>query len=296
MSTSTERRRARQEPPDLDAEREVDLRSYVSTLVLRWWLPAAGLVGGVVVGFLISLGGKQVYTARTTVYLGQPLSPTGSVQIQGPATNPSIVGTIIHSRGALVAAARQAGMPVGKLSGHVSSQPISGFLAKLGQTPLVQIRVTGSSPRKIALAANALARIVIKDTSHYVATKIATFKAQVDSYSKTLSTIDRTIAQLTKATGSSGLSTSDKLVVSIELSSLTLQRSQVVDQQTTARQLLSVAQGVENGQVINRAVASKTTARSRRNSVIVAALLGLLLGIFAALLWDPVARVMRRPS
>ena len=187
-------------------------------------------------------------------------------------------------------------MPVGKLSGHVSSQPISGFLAKLGQTPLVQIRVTGSSPRKIALAANALARIVIKDTSHYVATKIATFKAQVDSYSKTLSTIDKTIAQLTKATGSSGLSTSDKLVVSIELSSLTLQRSQVVDQQTTARQLLSVAQGVENGQVINRAVASKTTARSRRNTVVVAALLGLLLGIFAALLWDPVARVIRRPS
>ena len=282
--------------PDPDAEREIDLRRYVSMLVLRWWLPAAGLVGGVVIGFLISLGGKQVYTARTTVYLGQPLSPTGSVQIQGPATNPSIVGTIIHSRGALVAAARQAGMPVGKLSGHVSSQPISGFLAKLGQTPLVQIRVTGSSPRKIALAANALARIVIKDTSHYVATKIATFKAQVDSYSKTLSTIDKTIAQLTKATGSSGLSTSDKLVVSIELSSLTLQRSQVVDQQTTARQLLSVAQGVENGQVINRAVASKTTARSRRNTVIVAALLGLLLGIFAALLWDPVARVIRRPS
>ena len=281
--------------PDPDAEREIDLRRYVSMLVLRWWLPAAGLVGGVVIGFLISLGGKQVYTARTTVYLGQPLSPTGSVQIQGPATNPSIVGTIIHSRGALVAAARQAGMPVGKLSGHVSSQPISGFLAKLGQTPLVQIRVTGSSPRKIALAANALARIVIKDTSHYVATKIATFKAQVDSYSKTLSTIDKTLAQLTKATGSSGLSTSDKLVVSIELSSLTLQRSQVVDQQTTARQLLSVAQGVENGQVINRAVASKTTARSRRNTVIVAALLGLLLGIFAALLWDPVARVVRRP-
>jgi subunit length determinant Wzz-like protein len=296
MSTSTERARARREPPDPDAEREIDLRSYLSTLALRWWLPAAGLVGGVAIGFLISLGGKQVYTARTTIYLGQPLSPTGSVQIQGPATNPSVVGTIIHSRGALVAAARQAGMPVGRLSGHVSSQPISGSLAKLGQTPLVQIRVTGSSPRRIALAANALARIVIKDTSHYVATKIATFKAQVDSYSKTLSTIDKTIAQLTKATGSSGLSTSDKLVVSIELSSLTLQRSQVVDQQTTARQLLSVAQGVENGQVINRAVASKTTARSRRNTVVVAALLGLLLGIFAALLWDPVARVMRRPS
>jgi hypothetical protein len=295
MSTPTEPRRAQREPPNLDDEREIDLRSYLSTLMLRWWLPAAGLVGGVVIGLLISLGGNQVWTARTTIYLGQPLSPTGAVQIQSPATNPSVVGTIIHSRGAQVAAARQAGLPVGKLSGHVSSKPISGYLAKLGQTPLVQISVSGSSPRKIQLAANALARIVIKNTSHYVTTKVTSLKAQLDGYAKTLSTIDRTIAGLTKATGGSGLSTTDRLIASIELSSLTLQRSQVVDSQATAQQQLQVAQGVERGQVEASGV-TKTTARSRRNTVIVAALLGLLLGIFAALLWDPVARVVRRPS
>jgi uncharacterized protein involved in exopolysaccharide biosynthesis len=37
----------------------------------------------------------------------------------------------------------------------------------------------------------------------------------------------------------------------------------------------------------------KTTARSRRNSVVVAAFLGLLAGLAAALLWDPVARRRR---
>src|SRR5437868_13046831 len=83
---------------DLDAEREVDLRSYLSALATRWWLLAAGLVGGIIIGLLISLGGRQVWTANTTVYLGQPLSPTGSVQIQSDSTNPSVVGTIIHSR------------------------------------------------------------------------------------------------------------------------------------------------------------------------------------------------------
>ena len=44
------------------------------------------------------------------------------------------------------------------------------------------------------------------------------------------------------------------------------------------------------------AVATKTTARSRRNTVVVAALIGLLLGIFAALLWEPAARVVRRTA
>jgi uncharacterized protein involved in exopolysaccharide biosynthesis len=43
-------------------------------------------------------------------------------------------------------------------------------------------------------------------------------------------------------------------------------------------------------------VATKTTAKSRRNTVIVAALIGLLLGIFAALLWEPVGRVVRRSA
>jgi uncharacterized protein involved in exopolysaccharide biosynthesis len=37
----------------------------------------------------------------------------------------------------------------------------------------------------------------------------------------------------------------------------------------------------------------KTTARSRRNSVVVAAFLGLLVGLFAALVWEP---LMRRRS
>jgi capsular polysaccharide biosynthesis protein len=267
---------------DLDAEREVDLRSYLSALMVRWWLPVVGLVGGIIVGFLISLGGNQVWTANTTVYLGQPLSPTGSVQIQSDATNPSTVGVIIHSEAALRQAARAAGMPVSKLRGHVSSRPVSGSLAKLGQTPLVQITVTGSAPRHAQAAANALARIVIANTSTYADKLISSWQEQVSTYTQSLKTIDDSLK-------AGGLSTSEKLLASI-------QRAQIADQLTTAKQQLAVAQEVEKGSQKTFAVATKTTAKSRRNTVIVAALLGLLLGIFAALLWDPVARVVRRPS
>src|ERR671930_220206 len=201
---------------DLDAEREVDLRSYLSALATRWWLLAAGLVGGIIVGLLISLGGNQVWTAKTTVYLGQPLSPTGS------------------------------------------------------------------APRHVQVAANTLARIVIGITSRYADKLIASWQAQVSPYNQSLKTIDEQVAK-------GGLSATDKLIVAI-------QRAQIADQLTTAKQQLAVAQEVELGQQKTFAVASKTTAKSRRNTVIVAALLGLLLGIFAALLWDPVARVVRRPS
>jgi hypothetical protein len=185
-------------------------------------------------------------------------------------------------------------MPVSKLRGHVSSQAVSGSLTRLGQTPLVRITVTGSAPRKIGIAANTLARIVIKDTSGYVATKIETFKSQLDSYAQSLGAIDRSIDGIRRATGSAG--TDRALILAIVLSSLTTQRSQIVEQQSNARQLLSVAQTVERGQILGRALPTKTTARSRRNAVIVGALIGLLLGIFVALLWEPVGRIVRRPA
>ena len=72
--------------------------------------------------------------------------------------------------------------------------------------------------------------------------------------------------------------------------------TQIADQLTTATQQLAMAKQVELGKQETFAVATKTTAKSRRNTVIVAALLGLLLGIFAALLWEPVGRAVRHSA
>lgn len=280
MSTSTEPRQARRDSPDPDAEREVDLRRHWETLVLRWWLPAAGVVAGIVIGFLISIGGSQVWTAKTSVYLGQPLSPTGAVQLQSDATNPSTVPTIIHSEEALRVAARKAGIPVARLRGHVTSRPVSGALTKLGQTPLVLITVTGKTPRPTQLAANELAQFVIKRTSTYVTKIITSLQAQIAVYTSSLATLSKP---------PSGIASTDRLLGAI-------QAAQIADQLTSAKQQLAVAQQIELGKQETFAVSTKTTARSRRNTVIVAAIIGLILGIAAALLWEPVGRIVRRPS
>ena len=62
------------------------------------------------------------------------------------------------------------------------------------------------------------------------------------------------------------------------------------------KQLLTLAQNVEQSKLFSPARATKTTARSRRNSILVGALIGLVLGILAALLWEPAVRVARRTS
>jgi uncharacterized protein involved in exopolysaccharide biosynthesis len=67
----------------------------------------------------------------------------------------------------------------------------------------------------------------------------------------------------------------------------------VLEDQLQADQLLIQAEEIERPKVLTKAAGVKTTARSRRNSVVVAAFLGLLLGLAAALVWDPLQR--RRP-
>src|SRR5207302_800543 len=71
---------------------------------------------------------------------------------------------------------------------------------------------------------------------------------------------------------------------------LAVQVGDVLNDQLQAKQLLIQAQEIERPQVLTRAAAVKTTARSRRNSVVVAAFLGLVVGVIAALVWEPVTR------
>src|SRR6185437_4568432 len=82
-----------QEPP---IAAEVDFGRYRRLLAARWWLPAAGLVLGAVIGYLVALGGSQVFKATATLYLGQPYSSSGNVQLQAAQTNPSTVRQIAH--------------------------------------------------------------------------------------------------------------------------------------------------------------------------------------------------------
>jgi hypothetical protein len=55
-----------------------------------------------------------------------------------------------------------------------------------------------------------------------------------------------------------------------------------------ARQLLALAEQGELPRVLDRGSALKATARSSRNSIAIAGLIGLIIGLLAALFWDPV--------
>lgn len=289
MTTSRELERPRRAEPDFDAEQDVDFGRYWRALADRWWLPLAGLVAGALVGYALSLGGSQVYSAQAVVYLGQPTSASGNIQLQSLATNPSTVKAVVLARSAQIAAADAGGMRTNELRGKVAVAPIAGNLSKLGQTPLMAITVRGDAPRKVASATDSLATTVVDTVGGYAQSKIKTLQAQIRGDDRDLAGIDK---QLTAAESviAGGGSATDKLVAASGASIALTRRNTVAQDRLQAQQLLSQAQLVEAPRIVTRAAAAKVTARSRRNSVVVAAVIGLLLGALAALAWDAIAR------
>jgi uncharacterized protein involved in exopolysaccharide biosynthesis len=284
--------------PNLDAERDVDLRRHWETITRHWWLPLAGLAAGLVIGYLISLGGAQVYKAKAVIYLGQPLSQ-GGVQVQSQATNPATVRQIVTSEFTIDRVARQVGLKPSQLRGHIATQAVTGNITRLGQNPLVSITVTGGLRGKVAAAANALAETVVNSDAlaGYSKTKIENLQLLVDTEKKALDQLDRNIkAQQAALNGASGLSTAERLIALGQLNGLLQQSLTTTDQYTTNQQQLALAKDVEAPTITTRAVATKTTARSRRNTVLVAGLIGLILGGIAALLYEPARRIVRRDA
>ncbi len=282
MSTRTPAPARSDDELDWDAEQEVDFGRWWRALVAHWWLPAAGLVLGAVIGYAISLNGTQKWQAKATIYLGQPYSASGNVQLQSAQTNPSTVKTVVHSGSVVAAAEKACKIKSGGLGGGISTAPVSGNLAKLGQTPEVTISVLSASLFKAKCAANALANAVVANptVAGYANQKIRLLRSQVSSDEVQINAFNKIVTQNT-------VSATDKLVVLSYLRSAQSDLSQ-------AAQLLAQAHQIEAPRVVTRAAASRVTARSRRTSVVVAALVGLLLGIVAALVWDPLAARAQR--
>jgi hypothetical protein len=268
---------------DLEAEQEVDLGRYWSAIVARWWLLLAGLLVGALIGYLVSLGGKQVWNASATLDLGASYSVVGGTLLQGPQANPSTVGTIARAESSIEQAAAKAGMRAGDLRGNVSTKTIAtgagASTLRVTANPLVRITVQASTRRKAQVAANALAQVVVQRLSRYADRKIAGLQDRVDVDQQQIDAIERQQRSASDPTA--------KAVIALHLGDL-------LDDQLQAKQLLIQAEDVERPAVLTRAAAVKTTARSRRNSVVVAAFLGLLVGLFAALFWEPIVRRSRR--
>ena len=163
-------------------------------------------------------------------------------------------------------------------SSLISTTTVSGSAGTVGgtrvqQNPLVRITVQAPTPRKARIAVNSLARQVVERLSGYAAEKIKLLEQRIASDKQQVEAITR------------GAAGNPALAVLL---------GTVLQDSFTAGQQLLQAQQIELPSVLTHGAATKTTARSTRNSAAIAALIGLVLGILAALFWEPVATRMGR--
>ena len=275
--------------PEVDDEREVDLGRYLDALVARWWLPVLGLIIGVALGYLVSASSKEVWRAQATVYAGAPYAPNGSTPITNAlSTNQSTITRIVKSEEAIQEVARASGMQPRKLREGISTQRLASGLGRLVPSQLYVITVKGDERGPTQEAARALADRVVQRVGGYARGKIDGFRRQLSSLNTQLKAVDAQVSESQAQVGRPGLSGVERLVAVNSLQLLEQRRGAIEEDRTETLQLLSLAEEVELPRTLDRAVAVKTTARSTRNTVAIAGFLGLLLGFFAALLWEPV--------
>jgi uncharacterized protein involved in exopolysaccharide biosynthesis len=274
---------------DVDAEREVDLARWRRALVALWWIPVAGLVAGAIVGVLYSFRGGATYKASALISLGQPTSPGGAL-VNGYGTNPRAVSQIVSSAAAQAQAAGRADMRAAALRGHVSVAQVgtaTGASAARA-TPLISLTVDGAHPTNVAGAANALADIVVQQTTAaYVGVKIRTFRATLSSVDTQLKSVNARLSVLTAATKAArNLDPLQQLVIVSQEDNAEARLGNLIAQQETLQQQLAFATQVESAKIVEPARAVKASAHSRNSSLLIGALIGLILGAIVAIVAD----------
>lgn len=283
MTATRERPRTE---PDLEPEREVDFGRYLDALVARWWLPVAGLVVGAAIGYFVALGGKDVYRAQATVSVGTPYGLNGAL-LQTIATNPNTVGRIARGQETIEQVARESGMSARELRSGVSTRPIKSGNPKTAPNQLYAVTVEGPRRGEVTVATNAIAERIVTITGGYARQKIDTFRTQIASDQRQLDQIDQQAKRVQAQQG--GASSLERVILGNLLLTMEQRRGTLEQDRLQARQLLAQAEQVELPRVIDRGAATKTTARGTRNSVVVGGLIGLIIGLFAALLWEPIS-------
>jgi capsular polysaccharide biosynthesis protein len=285
-------------PPSSDpgVEREIDLSRWRTAIVERWWIVAAGLIVGAIIGAFYSLSGGSVYQASVLIAPGQPFSPSGA-PVLTYSSSPRSINEIATGEASLQQAAAAARMPINQLRGNVSTTNIStgaGSTASRGSS-LIDITVKAKKGKWAADAANELGNIIKDDTtSEYVKQSIAIYQQRQKNFQTRLTSVNNTISAFETALADKSLDPIDRLNLAVQLDAAVGRQGNLQDELSGNQQSLILAQQIEVAQIIRSAAAEKTTARSRRTSIVFGALIGLLVGLIVAIVVDTRATRPRR--
>ena len=284
--------------------REVRVTDYARRAARRWYVIVVAILVAVGLVFLHAVSGsRNQSTATASVYLGQPLGLGGSgVITQTPQANPQIAVTYVKSTSTLAEAAKAAQLTASKLRSHVSvlaANPATGGTAgsqskASSGAPTISITVEGPwSRERVQAATEKLAELLIAYENRYTKIKKQQLQNRIAAEKSEVAGLQATIDRATKALQTiefSSLSAVDKATTSAawgQVLGTATQQLGDVSAQVSDDQIASAAvTSIESSQFISHATGRQVSAIKRRSSLIVAAFIGLVVGVGLALLLD----------
>jgi capsular polysaccharide biosynthesis protein len=280
---------------DPDAERDVDLARWGRALIRRWWILAAGLVIGAVIGALISLSGGTTYEATARIAPGQAFNPSGNVAVLTYLTNKTAVNELATSEATIDAAAQKLGIDPSKLRDHITTEAVTEGGASAGHAVLIDITAELRKKQLAEDAANVVARLVQQQTtSHYAKSSLKFYAERIKSFSSRLKSLQARIDTINAALKRGDLTLDERLLLTIQADQAQATQGQTIDSLSTAQQQQLLSQTVEQTQIIQDAKAAKSVTHSKRPSTLVGAVIGLIIGAIVAIVVETRAARARR--
>jgi hypothetical protein len=296
--------------PPVQPAGEVRVTEYFRRALRRWYVIVFSVAAAVLLVFLHGVSGATKQSAATaSVYLGQPFTPGGASVINStPLSNPSISIQYVTSPRQIAAAAKAAGIDRHSLRSHVSvlasggAASAAGKAATGGGPPTISINVEGPwTAAKAQTAANTLAQSLIDFGNRYTSLKTALVANRVKMEKSQLATMLAVQKQARKSIATIAASNADALSKVAAESPFVTDLSTAADQigmltvnLTNDQVALVATKDIESAQFISQATGRKVSATTRRNSLVIAAMVGLIVGVGLALAWEALSMRSRR--
>jgi uncharacterized protein involved in exopolysaccharide biosynthesis len=265
-------------------EREITLRDYGRVIWSGRRLILACVVIASIVGLALSFATTTKYSADAELFVGQPTSVSGT-PVSTPGTNPALAPTVLTGDNLVGKVAKEVGVSPGRIRKGVEVTAPKAPGGSVGNLPtVITVTFTDTSGTVAKDAANAYARAIYAQAKEDASGPISSYTEAVTTAEASIARLQAQIAgyrrELPSATG-------DRLLVLTTLLNSSGQQLQIATTELSSQRLNLVKEQQFQPQIISLATSPSSSGGvpNRLRSVILAGVIGLLVGIIITFVW-----------
>lgn len=265
-------------------EREITLRDYGRVIWSGRWLILTAVVIAAIVGLALSFASSTKYAAKAELFVGQATSISGT-PVSTPGTNPALVPIVLTGDNIVGRVAKQIGVTPKRVRKGVELTAPKAPGGSVGNLPTVITITFTDKNRDVAKnGANAYAQAIYEQAKSDFAGVRQSYTSAITSAQATVDRLNSQIAtyqrQLPTATG-------ERLTILQGLLNSSGQQLQIATTDLSDQQLNLAKDAQFQPGIISLATSpsSSGSVPNRLRSVILAGVIGLLVGIIVTFVW-----------